>query len=206
LITSLAPIFPVLANAIAQIIPPLARAITTLMPALTQAIATLLPPFVSAFDKLVPPLTQALIKLMPAITLLANAISAVTGHIGKNGVMHFGGKKPSTLDKIGNFIFNPFGRFNSSPQLHASGGIIGGSGGTDSQLSWMSPGEGVLTPPAVQAIGGVTGLNSLNATGHMNGGEGERYIIVDGPIQLNVGARVLAEESVRFKLRKVALS
>jgi hypothetical protein len=204
LVTSLAPIFPMLANAIAQILPPLARAITAMMPALTQAITALLPPFVKAFDALVPPLTQALIKLMPAITLLANAVAAVAGHIGKDGVMHFGGKKPSTLDKIGNFIFNPFGRFNQ-PQKHALGGIIGGVGGADSQLSWMSPGEGVLTPPAVQAVGGQSGLNSLNTTGHLNGRQlPDRDIVIN--LKAVLGQRIVAEECIRYGLRKVALS
>jgi phage-related protein len=194
LVTSLAPLFPMLANAVVKILPPLAKAITSLMPALTQVISALLPPFVAAFEKLVPPLTTALIKLMPAITLL----SKIVGGLLSLNPFHDDAAVHSTLRRAARV--NPF-----PAEKHAAGGIIGGYGPPDSVLSWMTPGEGVLTPPAVQAIGGQAGLNALNATGHLTGHQlPDRDIVIN--LKAVLGQRIVAEETVRYGLRKVALS
>lgn len=50
------------------------------------------------------------------------------------------------------------------PGQHADGGVLPGySPGVDSILSWMSPGEGVLIPEAVRALGGAAGIYAINS-------------------------------------------
>lgn len=85
--------------------------------------------------------------------------------------------------------------------------MIGGYGAPDSVLSWMTPGEGVVTPQAMRRIGGEAGLNTINASGHMAGGMGGGTFELTGPVVLQLqSGEVLARQTMRASLRRVALA
>jgi uncharacterized membrane protein YgcG len=122
---------------------------------------------------------------------LAKKITSLPGKIA-HGVGHFLGS------------LNPF-HTGGLVRHMAGGGSIGGYGGGDSVPSMLEPGEFVLRKEAVSNIG-VQNLNSINAGGTSMGGGGAGQVYVALPLKIQVGSRILAEQTAHFAAKKASLS
>jgi hypothetical protein len=201
MVKQVAPLIPQLAHAIVSVMVPLAKAILMLIPAVAPLVASLLPAFIQAFKVLAPILTKVLTLMLPAVKLLASAMSAVSPvakGLTSGAPVHFGGG--GILSDVGNFIFNPFGRFDSSKPIHrAGGGPVPGSGYGDTVSAMLTPGEYVVQKQIVNQVG-MPAMQRFNQTGQIGGDT--VFEIQPQPIMLD--GRRIAEVVLRVAKKQAA--
>jgi hypothetical protein len=136
---------------------------------------------------------------------IKNGLKHLLGPLG--GLLHGIG---SVGSDVGGFLSHPFGLHTGGIVPHmATGGILGGYGGGDRWPVMLESGEGVLRKEAVQSMGSQN-FNAINATGSApsrpSAGASSDQVYVSAPVQLVVGQRVMAEQTLYFAARKSALS
>jgi hypothetical protein len=88
---------------------------------------------------------------------------------------------------------------HGGPAYFAGGGPVAG----DTVPAWLNPREGVLTPTGMTTIGGVSGLDALNA-GVTPGGMGGRVTIMPSQTVLKLDNRTVGQAVVKWALNNAA--
>lgn len=125
----------------------------------------------------------------PLIQILLHIKSIIHDIVGAAG----------TISKVYGSVTKAPGSFLGHLVPHfATGGIVPGSGSRDMTPIMATPGEGILTTRAVQALGGPSAVNALNSSG---GGFGDLNITLPVKLYVSDGGRVLAETVTSYKLK-----
>jgi hypothetical protein len=158
------------------------------------------------FDKLVGILEWPFIKAWDFIKGVFNKIKNEAGKVG-HFIMH--DTPVGTVAHVGSDILHfaenlyTGGPVKSHPHARylASGGTPGPVG-TDTEETWLSPGEGVLNRAAMQRIG-EQGLYQLN-TGTAGFGGAQNITITPGAVYVQLDGRTIARAVVQYTLQKAA--